>query len=476
MAGSLSERDRVHLEFDLLPQQENSMLLNVGQKTKYVDVSSAHATPFFAWGSDPGQTWAEKIDSTVKNIETSLRSDVLESSAYAGEPNALMAHFDEPILTDGMRLSHASRFMETLSEVDDGLGLEIDTAVLDGAVNDVDRMMDAMHSIEVLRMSIYRRELTLQLKQTCSSSVDLLHAFLPKINYSKLDATFWGFLTSIVMQAKIHDIPQAPSQTQFKEKWIVRVEPQYVLRHSQVEQTTINSIRKCHRCQSKWPYRTLTEAVDHINGRHADAKGGDVPRSLLLFVHRVSVFKQSETFAAVLSFLTQSSLILSGLLKQAAHIQRGIQAVDSHRGVTDEPIPGWHVEYTFKNFYAFIFALDRSLCHTREIYNKWDARRHARISRGVPRLDRAETLLNTLRILGSNVRADFAAAQRELSGAFEHKIRLRRAPALGLGPESMALWLQTCLVENSLWEQMNAVELYQELYAIVVSCQQTRTF
>jgi hypothetical protein len=74
-----------------------------------------------------------------------------------------------------------------------------------------------------------------------------------------------------------------------------------------------------------------------------------------------------------------------------------------------------------------------------------------------------------LKALGENLQVGFTIAQDKLSRKYEDKVRDKKAPALGLSPESMVLWLQTCLVENALWEQMNAVELYQELYAILVS-------
>jgi len=170
MSGRLSTRNDVHFEFDRLPDQESSMLLNMGlTKMKYVDLSP-DTTPFFAWGSDSTQTWPEKISATAKNIESSLRSDVLEHRGrYV---STLMKNFDNPILTDDMRVVNESTFIQSLSELDQRLAPEPDAAVLKGPVDesDSDGMSSVMDSIELYRTSIYQRELMLQLKRMLSIS------------------------------------------------------------------------------------------------------------------------------------------------------------------------------------------------------------------------------------------------------------------------------------------------------------------
>jgi hypothetical protein len=384
-----------------------------------------------------------------------------------------MDAFYNPILTDAMRAVSESAFLQELADLDQRLPPVPDQTNLNGSIDesDIDGMAAAMVYAERFRASLYRRELMMQLKSTMTSSADLFHTFLSSEYECKLATTFWGLLTSIKLRVNLErELEHVRRQTQDNERWVVRVDPEYVLRHSQLDREFIDVVGRCRTCQSGKPFRSLPEALEHVRTHERDGykRSDGIPRKSLLLVRTVAFFKletQLKQFSAVLS---QCSSILVRSVKQARHIKRGVGAVE-HKNEPRAPASGWQIEDTFKDFYVFIFALDESLRLIQNAYDKWDPRKSARIPSRVSWGDRPKTILTALKALGENLQVGFTIAQDKLSRKYEDKVRDKKAPALGLSPESMVLWLQTCLVENALWEQMNAVELYQELYAILVS-------
>jgi hypothetical protein len=446
-------------------------MLNMGTKMKYVDLSPDTA-PFFAWGGDATQTWPQKILKTAKSVESSLKSEVLEQHSPFQVSNTLMKYFDRPVLTDDMRMVDELTFMQGLSDLDQRLVPEPDTAILSGSVNRNDDLGSVMDSIEDFRTLLCQRELILQLKQAFASSTGLFHAFLPKGHDTELATTFWGLLTSIQQRAALlHDIAKGLLQKQPNERWVIRVDQEYIMRHSSLGRKFLQVVRKCVRCKAGRPFQSLSQAFDHLRS-HQDKRSNDILREWFLLVKRTPVLKQVRVFEDVLSILTEFSSVLRGLLRQACHIRRGVQSIDLQQRKIDTPIPGWRIENAFRNFYAFVFGLEKSLYHIHQVYGKWDPAKTARLSTMVPE-DHPKFLKKPLLRLGRNLELEFTAAQDELSRSHQQKIRECKAPALGLGPESMALWLKACLAENAMWDQMNAVELYQELYAILVGFQRS---
>jgi hypothetical protein len=155
--------------------------------------------PFFGWGTDLAESETDRVNRTIYNTESDLRTDVLKGRLSKYGSSLLMKSFNKAILTDRMREADELSFIQDLAEIDQQLGDEPKLDFLDGLVDysDPQTLSSAVEYLEELRLSIYKREVLLQLRQVCSSSAYLFHAFIPKRNESKLALTFWGILSSI---------------------------------------------------------------------------------------------------------------------------------------------------------------------------------------------------------------------------------------------------------------------------------------